>query len=241
MIRITLVRHGETHNNRVRIVQGLDPTQGKLTDKGVRQAVLAGKALAEQPFQIAYCSPLERAVITLAEILAARGGDRTVPLVFPQELREVNLGTLQGRPHTEWKAMIAGDPMAWRPPQGESWLDLQVRVTDYLRRVIVPGGHQEILIVAHGGVNRSLIASLTGIAMGDTWKEAGVGVPQENSCVNVLELDDSGQLLSALVNDTRHLGEDAEASPGQRWLPAERRWHLLGAPGAGSHEFIPVG
>ena len=156
MIRITLVRHGETGNNRARIVQGQDPTQGKLTAKGLRQAQLLGQRLASVPFDAAYCSPLERAVLTLAQVLAARNGDRTLPLVFAPELREINLGTLHGRPHGEWKAAIAGDPMAWRAPQGESWNDVQERVTAYLRRVVLSAGHRNILIVAHGGVNRGL-------------------------------------------------------------------------------------
>ncbi len=229
MIRITLVRHGETHNNRARVVQGQDPTQGKLTEKGLRQAQRAGARLAGVPFQIAYCSPLERAVLTLAQILAARSGERTLPLVFPPELREVNLGVLHGRPHTEWKAAIAGDPMAWRPMQGESWLDVQARVTGFLRDVILPAGHTEILIVAHGGVNRGLIASLTGIGMAQAWEDEGIGAPQENSCINRLEVDGQGRLLAATVNDTLHLDGDPEAGAGQRWLIKERRWQVLGA------------
>jgi broad specificity phosphatase PhoE len=241
MIRITLVRHGETGNNRARIVQGQDPTQGKLTAKGLRQAQLLGQRLASVPFDAAYCSPLERAVLTLAQVLAARNGDRTLPLVFAPELREINLGTLHGRPHGEWKAAIAGDPMAWRAPQGESWNDVQERVTAYLRRVVLSAGHRNILIVAHGGVNRGLIASVTGTTMADTWRGEGLGTPQENACVNFLELDDNGALLSALVNDSSHLGTEPEAGPGQRWLEKERRWELLGKPHARVGESVPVG
>jgi broad specificity phosphatase PhoE len=240
MIRITLVRHGETHNNRARVVQGQDPAQGKLTEKGLRQAQRVGERLAAVPFQIAYCSPLERAVLTLAQILAARPGERTLPLVFPLELREVNLGVLHGRPHLEWKSAISGDPMAWRPAQGESWLDVQARVTGYLRNTILPAGHTDILIVAHGGVNRGLIASLTGISMAQAWEDEGIGAPQENSCVNRLELDDQGQLRAATVNDTLHLGDDPEAGAGQRWLVQERRWQVLG-PHVHHPDTIPVG
>ena len=241
MIRITLVRHGETANNRARIVQGQDPTQGKLTAKGMRQALLLGQRLATETFDGAYCSPLERAVMTLAQVLSARNGDRTLPLAFPPELREINLGTLHGRPHQEWKAAISGDPMAWRAPRGESWNDVQERVTAYLRQVVIPSGFRNILMVAHGGVNRGLIASLTGTTMADSWREEGRGTPQENSCVNLLQLDDNGGLLSAVVNDTVHLGDDPEAGPGQRWLDSERRWELLGRRHDGASAPIPVG
>ena len=242
MIRITLVRHGETYNNRNHVVQGQDPTQGRLTEQGLLQAQLLGRALAQVPFDMVYSSPLERCCLTLSAILLARSTQRTLPLMFPDALMEINLGSLHGRPHSEWKASIRGEPMAWRAPGGESWLDVQARVTDYLRREIVPKGHREILVVAHGGVNRGILASLTGLPMAQCWDGPGVGTPQENSCVNVLELSPQGDLLSALVNDTRHLSPAfPDAGPGQRWVPAERRWQLL-EPGHahGSLEFIPV-
>ncbi|HEX7927178.1 MAG TPA: histidine phosphatase family protein [bacterium] len=241
MIRITLCRHGETHNNRARVVQGQDPTQGKLTPKGLDQARRLGERLAKVPFEVAYCSPLERAVLTMAQVLAARPGERTVPLHFPPELREVNLGVLHGRPHTEWKAAIHGDPMTWRPERGESWIDVQDRVTDYLRRTILRGGQRTILIVAHGGVNRGLIASLTGITMGQAWEPEGIGTPQENTCINQLDLDDNGTLVAATVNDTLHLKPEPEAGAGQRWLVKERRWEVLGAHSGGGGFELPLG
>ena len=241
MIRMTVVRHGETYNNRDSIVQGQDPTQGRLTEKGLRQAELLGRALKAVPFDIVYCSPLERCALTLGKILEPRDGRRSLPLVFPDELKEVNLGVLQGRPHAEWKASITGDPMAWRPAGGESWLDLQQRVMAYVRGTVLTGGQRDILVVAHGGVNRSMLAEFTGIGMGAAWKEAGVGTPQENTCINTIELAEGGGLVACTANDTAHLyPEFAEAGPGQRWILSARRWQLLDGKPSGSHEFIPV-
>jgi broad specificity phosphatase PhoE len=241
MMRLTLVRHGETYNNRDFVVQGQDPTQGRLTEKGLRQAELLAQALRAVPFSIVYSSPLERCALTLGKILERRPGTRTLPLEFANELKEVNLGVLQGRPHSEWKAAIQGDPMAWRPQGGESWLDLQARVMAYVRRAILPGGHGEVLVVAHGGVNRSMLAGFTGLTMGQTWQGPGIGTPQANTCVNTIELDDQGRLLACSANNTLHLaGEFPDAGPGQRWILAEQRWELLDGKKTGSREFIPV-
>ncbi len=229
MRRITLVRHGETFQNRDLTVQGADPTWGRLTQEGVRQAQLLGKALAGRNFEVAYCSPLERAVMTLSLVLCAREGERTTPLVFHDDLKEINLSNLQGRSRQAWHEAITGDPMRFCPPEGESWLDVQKRVTRYFEETILRGPQQEILIVAHGGVNRGIIASLLGISMAETWAGHGFGAPQDNTCVNILELNGSGEVTGAVINDTSHLaGEFPTASAGQRWLFAERRWELLG-------------
>ena len=230
-LRIALVRHGETFQNRNHVVQGQDPTYGRLTAEGIRQASLLGEALAGRPFDIVYCSPLERAVLTMGQIMVPRPGERTLPLVFPDELREIHLGVLHGCPHTEWRSAMDGqEPMAFRPRGGESWLDVQVRVIAYFRETILAGAQRNLLIVAHGGVNRGLIASLTGMTMGDTWRGPGQGAPQDNTCLNDLIVDRRGTLLWARVNDSRHLvGEFQGAGPGQLWNPETGSWQLPGS------------
>ncbi|MDH4246676.1 MAG: histidine phosphatase family protein [Deltaproteobacteria bacterium] len=243
--RVTLVRHGETYQNRNQVVQGQDPSQGRLTPEGMRQAQLLAIALRERPFDIVYCSPLERAVLTMALLLVPRAGDRTLPIRFLPELMEINQGVLHGKSHVEWKAAMVGhDPMAFSAADGESWLDVQARVTRCLREAILPAGYPNILIVAHGGVNRGMLASLTGLSMAEAWRGAGQGCPQDNTCVNHLELDAAGNLLSAVVNDSSHLaGEFPFATPGQRWHATERRWEVLGAPDKRHRnvEFNPYG
>ncbi len=235
MKRVLLVRHGETFQNRERIVQGADPTQGRLTERGVRQAALLGRALAAREFDLVYCSPLERAVLTLAQLLLARGGKRTLPLLFARELEEIDLGNLHGKSHADWREAMAGsDPMAYRAPGGENWLDVQKRVGAFFRETILPAPEREILVVAHGGVNRGILADLLGITMGEAWLGPGIGAPQDNACVNTLEFNGSGELAAVVVNDTSHLlPEFAEAGPGQRWVPDERRWELLERPNRG--------
>ncbi len=166
--------------------------------------------------------------MTMSQVLYARSGKYTLPLVFSDRLKEIDLGVLQGGPSAAWREAITGDPMSFRPPQGESWLDVQERVTSYLMDTILPTPHREILVVAHGGVNRGLIASLLGIPLADTWRGPGLGTPQDNACINTLELNGEGEITRAVINDTSHLtGQFHTASRGQLWLPAERRWEML--------------
>ena len=173
MKKITLVRHGETFQNRHGIVQGWDPTWGRLTEKGIRQAALLGESMAQTPMEICFCSPLERSMLTLAQMLIPRPGDRTVPLVFHDDLREINQGVLHGQPHAVWKeAMVGLDPISFRPEQGESWLDVQARVSRYFMTSILAVPHNHVVIVAHGGVNRGILATLTGLSMAQAWPAA---------------------------------------------------------------------
>lgn len=233
MKKILIVRHGETFQNRGRVVQGSDPTYGRLTEKGFQQAKLLGEALVDHPVDIVFCSPLERAVLTMSHLLNPRKGERTVPIVFADDLKEVNLGVLQGRPHSEWKAVNNNNAMDHAPEGGESWLDVQRRTSAYFREHILPSPHQNILVVAHGGVNRGIISDAIGITMGQAWEGRGVGTPQDNTCVNILEYNGNDELKEVRVNDTTHLiGHYEEASAGQLWQAAERTWKLLGNNGS---------
>ena len=149
-LRIALVRHGETFQNRGHVVQGQDPTYGRLTEAGIRQAALVGEALAQRPFDVVYCSPLERAVLTMGMILVPRPGDRTLPLVFADQLREIHQGMLHGRPHSERKAAMDGQAlMTFQSPGLASWFALQTRGPRYFQQPILPSAHPEAASVPH--------------------------------------------------------------------------------------------
>jgi len=68
-MKLILVRHGESAKN-----VGLDVLGGdnNLTLKGVHQAIAVGKKLVEQKIDTIYCSPSERCVQTMDEILRLR-------------------------------------------------------------------------------------------------------------------------------------------------------------------------
>lgn len=237
MKKILLVRHGETFQNRNRVVQGMHPNQGRLTEKGFRQAELLGEALVDHPIDIVFCSPLERAVLTMAKILNPRKGELTLPIVFSDDLKEINLGVLQGKPHTVWHAQNPDRAVDFIPEGGESWLDVQRRSSAYYQKQILTREHKNILIVAHGGVNRGILSDVLGLSMAQCWEGRGVGTPQDNTCINVLEYgtpetNGDGALTRAHINDTSHLmGHFEEASAGQLWQMKEQSWQVLDSNG----------
>ncbi len=136
------LRHGETHWNRDKIVQGQLDSQ--LNDNGRSQALRAGNVLKDQPIARIIASPLSRARHT-AEAVAAH---HDVEIVFDDELMECNLGDHQGEPQGDWvPGYWTGE---YAPPNGETFQQFRARVWRAMQRAIAHGPNT--LIVAHGGL-----------------------------------------------------------------------------------------
>ncbi len=122
MLKLTLLRHGESQWNRERRFTGW--TDVPLTQRGIAQAERAGTFLAAHgfAFDVCFTSTLQRARETLRVVLAAMG-TTDVPVHESWRLNERHYGALQGL--TRWEAMRcygARQMFAWqrafaaRPP-----------------------------------------------------------------------------------------------------------------------------
>lgn len=163
-------RHGETDWNAEGRYQGARDIP--LNDHGRAQADENGALLValferegRRPEEFGwYVSPLSRARETMERIRACF----SVPLpevVADDRLIEVSFGDYEGRRHAELAGglmAIAGDRDAafwsFRPPGGESYADLAVRVADFGRSLTGPA-----VVVAHGGVLRVLRRLIEGM------------------------------------------------------------------------------
>ena len=87
---IYLMRHGETDWNKERRLQGQSDIP--LNEYGIELAAKTAEAMAEIPFDMAFCSPLERAEKTARIIL----GERNTPLYTDSLLMEINFGSKEG-------------------------------------------------------------------------------------------------------------------------------------------------
>ena len=99
---IIAVRHGETVANKTGVLQGQFNTA--LNEVGLMQSDAIAARLKNRHFDIAYSSDLDRAMITGQKIVAYHPG---LELLLSPELREWNLGKLQGR---EYKDLIVEYP-----------------------------------------------------------------------------------------------------------------------------------
>ena len=169
-MKIYLVRHGETDWNQAGLLQG--QTDIALNDQGLEQAHDAAERLKKVPFEIAFCSPLIRAKRT-AEIII---GDRKITLTTDERLRELNFGPWEGVDIQSIKDAASQpftNPGSYIPPVGaESFAQLYKRSGEFVDQVLLPleGTYETVLVVAHGGVNRSILNPVLNIPVDDFWR-----------------------------------------------------------------------
>lgn len=205
MRRLYLVRHGITAWNAERRWQGSVDTE--LSEEGRRQALALGARLATSGLSAAFASDLRRAAET-ASLAASHLVAGTEPL-----LREMSYGEWEGvrdadvgERWPEARAAWWNEPHLVRPGGGESLDELASRAWEGLLRCL-RSSEGNILVVAHGGTNRVLVARVLGAPLARFW-----AFDQSPTGVNVLELP-AGEPERALararvllLNCTRHLG-----------------------------------
>ena len=155
-MHVYFVRHGESIANVDNILSTQQPLLHPLTERGRVQAREVGARLAGIRLDAAYSSDLLRAVQTTELILDGR----EIPLQVTPQLREHNVGELEGRSdEAAWKelsswyeAWMRGD-LAAGPPRGENYYDLNQRFLDFTRGLAERHADPDagILVVAHAG------------------------------------------------------------------------------------------
>jgi broad specificity phosphatase PhoE len=138
---ILLARHGETDWNRELRFQG--HADEPLNDTGRAQAERLARSLRDEGLAAVYTSDLLRAAET-AEIVGSVLG---LPVVRDARLREIDVGSWQGRTRAE----IDGAP--W---DGESYDDHRARTVAALLPIAARHPDEQVLVVAHGGTLRRI-------------------------------------------------------------------------------------
>jgi len=183
---LILVRHGQSEWNLKNLFTGWkDPD---LTEKGVEEAIQAGKILGERniKFDIAYTSELIRAQRTCQYVLDGVG-QSSLETIREQALNERDYGDLAGLNKDDARKKWGKEQVhVWRrsydtpPPGGESLKDTGARVWPYYMSDILPRvlRGQCVLVAAHGNSLRSLVMVLDSLSKKQvTELNLGTGVP----------------------------------------------------------------
>jgi broad specificity phosphatase PhoE len=160
-------RHGENVANLSRTFS-YRVFDGDLTDRGIAQAQSLADRLqaANDRYGLLVCSPLRRARQT-AEIVSARMG---LPIGAElEDLREVNVGELDGRADDRAWRVYEAILAAWRSgqlsqrfPGGESGDELAARTRCALASIAAQAGGMDRVVIAHGASIRAAVPVLTG-------------------------------------------------------------------------------
>ncbi len=160
MTTLYLLRHGAIEgNDEKRFVGQIDPP---LSEKGRQQAKLWHQRLKDYEFSMVWCSDLWRARETAA--LVCPDWRNTVRV--SADLREIHLGEWDGVSMAQirkqfpelWQAR--GDNFGgFRPPNGESFADLQQRIVPVVEN-ITNQTEGKVLLITHAGVIRVFLCKV---------------------------------------------------------------------------------
>lgn len=194
--RIHLVRHGQ--------VEGFDQKryngQGDvpLTAEGWQQYRRLRERLAGVNLEAVYSSDLSRCADG-ARLLAEPHG---LSPLLRSDLREIHIGEWEGRTWEQLKAEVPeqwqarlDDIVNYRVPGGENLLDVADRVLPALQEIVARHRGGEVLIVAHGGVNRLLLLHAIGAPLQRLFH-----VEQNFGCLNRIDYYADGISVVSLLN-----------------------------------------
>jgi probable phosphomutase (TIGR03848 family) len=160
---VLLVRHGQTATTG-RVLPGRAPGL-HLSDDGRRQADAAAQRIARiKRVAAVYASPLERARETALPIARARG----LALRIERGLLELDVGRWTGsrldrlRKRPEWST-VQRYPSGFRFPEGESFVEMQSRITAVLARLVEDHRGGVVVAVSHADPIKAALAHALGM------------------------------------------------------------------------------
>ncbi len=223
--QVILVRHARTNYNQQGRYQGSSDAS-VLTEQGQLDAYATGLALQQFDFDAVYTSPLTRVQQTTTAIIAAWNQKNRPPVIVEPKLTEVCMSDWQGLYYHEVKEHFAEAYSCWQnTPQLFSRdgfffpvLELFNQAQSFWRSLLERHRGQTILVVAHGGTNRALIATAIGLSPSHyhSLQQSNCGI----SCLTFADNDHQPKLN--YLNVTNHLAEQLPklkaGKTGWRWL-----------------------
>lgn len=197
-MKIFLVRHGETDYGKKHYTTG--HIDIPLNETGKKQAQATANFLKERDIAKIFSSSLSRASET-AKLIASELG---LPVIEDDGLMEHTSGKLDGVSLKEFfdtmKRVGDFEEMVLQAG-GEPWNEYKERVWNKFIEIAEQNyAHDNILIVTHGGVTRSIISKIFGVPFLKM-------LSQGNCCVNVIDYEKEREdiFLINLLNYTYHI------------------------------------
>ncbi|HHV79957.1 MAG TPA: histidine phosphatase family protein [Firmicutes bacterium] len=206
MVRLIMLRHGETKWNRDGLFRGRRDVE--LNETGLAQAEAAARAiwpwlvLPLTPAKI-ISSPLARASATAQALQTVSG----LPMSTDEGLSDLDYGALEGCTVEEAEKRFPGVYLTWRAdpaavvfPGGESLQEAAGRIETFLAREFLTLKEGCVIAVSHRVPIKLMIMSLLGLPLSAFWR-----LRVDNASISVAEHDGKGLPVLVSMNDTNHL------------------------------------
>ncbi|MBM3199335.1 histidine phosphatase family protein [Candidatus Woesearchaeota archaeon] len=197
-MKLLLVRHGQTEQNKRKVWQG--HTQGALSSEGKLQAKKLARRLSKEKIDVAYCSDLHRAKNTLKPLL----DKKYIPTYYVEELRERNLGVLEGLTTDNIMKYTSQKNSGFTTTDfetGETHQEVKKRVLSVYEQLTKDYKGETVLIVTHGGVIAHILMHLFNHPEdAETFRKL---VPNNASITSIQVEDGKAEMLK--FSDTEHL------------------------------------
>ena len=201
MVKVILVRHGETDCNLSRRIQGGN-SDTPLNQRGWQQAEGLALRLKQEQIQAIYSSPLQRARDTAQAIARYH----QLPVEIEPSLKEIEVGELEGVSITEVGKHLSellvkhkqGEELP-RIPGGESVTEVQQRVWGTIQRLVSKHREGVFVVVAHYFTVLTAICAVLNLPLAEIDR-----LRLSSSGISIINFDGQTPRLM-LFNDTCHL------------------------------------
>lgn len=208
MLRILVIRHGETSWNKDKIFRGR--VDISLSEIGQSQADLLSRKLSGQPIQSIYASPLKRSVETALAIQEGQSG--STPIIQEDQLIDIDYGSWEKKSHIQVQQEFPDLYQQWldaphtiQIPEGENLSSIRRRIETLLDRLVTHHGQGDgvatIALVSHRVTIKILLCAVLGLDNSHFWQ-----IKQDTAALSVLDYQ-AGRFILAGLNDICHLSE----------------------------------
>ncbi|MCK5107912.1 MAG: histidine phosphatase family protein [Nanoarchaeota archaeon] len=192
-MRLIVVRHAETIENKNKIHQG--HMDGTLSEEGIKQAQKVGLRFKDEKIDAIYTSDLGRTVDTAKEIMKYHPN---LELKLDKGLRERHIKCLSG------KTGVPKDFNFDYPPCGsENRDEMMLRFRTFLNDMLSKYKDKTILVVTHAAP--TVLFLLMAYNKPQSEFESLWGI--KNTAVSIFDIEEDGNHKVHLVNCTKHLEE----------------------------------
>ena len=165
MKTVFLLRHGQTEDNRKKIIQGQGDSP--LTSEGIKSIKKRAAKLKEIIFDAIYCSPLGRAKSSMKILLKEL--NQNTKIVFSDEIQEIDFGKYTKNNINKMIGIIHEHKKNTSKPYpgGESGDMFKERVLYFMNNFVLNNEGNCFLVITHFGVIETILRHYNNLSYED--------------------------------------------------------------------------